>query len=57
MTAAEIILITDLVTTMGLELWAELKQEGEGMTPDEFAKVSEELKIRRKSAIAKIKAH
>jgi hypothetical protein len=57
MNASEIILLMDLISTMGLELWAELSKEGKEMTPEEFAKVSEELKTRRKAAIAKIKAH
>lgn len=57
MSASEIILLMDLISTMGLELWSELKEEGKDMTPEEFATVSAELKTRRKAALAKIKAH
>ncbi|MHA2344767.1 MAG: hypothetical protein ACXADW_23165 [Candidatus Hodarchaeales archaeon] len=57
MTASEVILILDLISTVGLELWADLKEEGEEMTMEEFVEVSAKLKERRKLSIAAIKAH
>jgi len=53
----ETMLLLDMATTLGLELYANLKDNGEELTPEQFAEIAVQLKARRKEAMEKIRAH
>ena len=58
MNTVEIIAITDMISTLVLEFWAEYKNQNPNpMTAEEFAAISAVMKDRRKLSMAAILAH